>query len=301
MNYKIYIIIVTYNGERWIQRCLSQLYESTYPFKCIVVDNNSIDNTIDVIKKKYPEVYIISSLKNVGFGKANNIGIRYAINAGADGVFLLNQDAYIDDNTLAELMSHFDEHYLLSPMQYRGDGLAIDYAFHWYLDLYAPKYFEDVKDGLVKNSYDMNFANAAAWLIPSKMIREIGLFDPLFDHYGEDENYAQRLQHKGYKIKLIPSARICHDREQNVQRNKDYKYLKTFMLVSSLNPTKHESEIIEFKLTYWIKLFCYALLDCLCGKAQQSRDKLRLILYFHNHKEVLRSHRKGYQSSGSFL
>ena len=75
---KVFIIIVSYNGEQWIQKNLESLKQSSYPVKTIVIDNNSSDTTVS-ITKTFPEVQLILSNENLGFGKANNIAIKEAL------------------------------------------------------------------------------------------------------------------------------------------------------------------------------------------------------------------------------
>lgn len=102
----IFVIVVSYNFERndWINQCLSSLQKSEIPLNIIVVDNNSTDNSVSIIKSKYPEVILFEQKENLGFAKANNIAIRYAYDNGADFVFLLNQDAWIEKDTVAKLV-----------------------------------------------------------------------------------------------------------------------------------------------------------------------------------------------------
>ena len=96
----IFAIIVTHNGMRWADRCFGSLRTSTLPVSTIVIDNASTDGIADHLESHFPEVELIKSTENLGFAKANNIGILKAYNAGADFVMLLNQDAWIEPNTL---------------------------------------------------------------------------------------------------------------------------------------------------------------------------------------------------------
>jgi Predicted glycosyltransferases len=107
---KVSVIIVSYNFEQWIDRCLGSLRRSTFPVSVIVVDNGSKDHTTQIIERKYPEVHLIKTGVNLGFGKANNIGIRCAMERGADYFFLLNQDAWISEKTIKTLLDLFEEH-----------------------------------------------------------------------------------------------------------------------------------------------------------------------------------------------
>jgi N-acetylglucosaminyl-diphospho-decaprenol L-rhamnosyltransferase len=72
---EIHIIIVTYNAMKWAERCFTSLRTSSVPVKSIVIDNGSVDGTQDYIKNNFPEVDFTQSQTNLGFGKANNIGI----------------------------------------------------------------------------------------------------------------------------------------------------------------------------------------------------------------------------------
>ena len=89
---KVAVIIVSYNFEPWMDRCLGSLRESTLPVTVWVVDNASTDQTVSLIRANYPEVNIIQNTSNKGFGAANNQGMAEDIQKQFDYVFLLNQD-----------------------------------------------------------------------------------------------------------------------------------------------------------------------------------------------------------------
>lgn len=73
---KVFVIVVTYNGRKWYDRCFLSLRESQYPVTTIVIDNASSDDTVDYLTTNYPELIIFASSKNVGFGQANNMGMN---------------------------------------------------------------------------------------------------------------------------------------------------------------------------------------------------------------------------------
>ena len=216
---KIWIIIATHNGMKWIPRCL----ESTKPYPVIIVDNNSVDGTVSFIKENHPNTTLLEQKKNLGFGQANNIGISYALEKGADYVFLLNQDAYLQLNCIEELLEVHKENLevgVLSPVHLNGKGRELDSNFLKYLNRYKVINFL-LSDGLrrnLKTLYNIGFINAAAWLIPRKIIEVVGGFDPLFFHYGEDRNYCQRLAYHGYSVAIAPGAFIFHDREDRAKK-----------------------------------------------------------------------------------
>ena len=101
LNKLIYTIVVTYNGMRWIDRCLNSLLATTIPTHILVIDNSSNDGTSEYIKTNFPSVEVISSNVNLGFGSANNIGFQKALDLKADFVFLLNQDASIEPDIVS--------------------------------------------------------------------------------------------------------------------------------------------------------------------------------------------------------
>ena len=222
----VFAIIVTYNGMQWYDRCFSSLRNSELPLQIIVIDNASCDNTVEYVKSHFPEIYVIKSDKNLGFGQANNIGIRYALQNGADYVFLLNQDAWIEPNTiktLIEVHTKNTEYGILSPIHLNVEKTEIEKGLMVYLTLasHTPRdIINDMYLGYKKEVYDTNYVNAAAWLIPKNTIEVVGGFDPLFYHYGEDDNYLSRVMYHGFKIGLVPAVTICHDTERRVTSEK---------------------------------------------------------------------------------
>lgn len=84
---------------QWLQKCL----DSCKGYQVIIVDNNSTDGTVSFIKENFPNIHLIPQTENLGFGQANNIGIKYALEQRAEYVFLLNQDAYLQEGCLGNL------------------------------------------------------------------------------------------------------------------------------------------------------------------------------------------------------
>jgi len=155
--------------------------------------------------------------ENLGFGAANNIGISYALEQGAEHLFLLNQDAYLVEDALEQLLRFQQNHAdygILSPIHLTGSQQKLDINFSNYMlkEKTGQFYSDFVLGHLIQDVYEVPFVNAASWLVSKTCLETIGGFDPLFFHYGEDNNYCQRLVFHGYKIGVIPSAFIIHDR-----------------------------------------------------------------------------------------
>lgn len=232
MNNKVYIIIVTFNGMKWLSKCL----ESILPNRIIIVDNNSSDGTADYIKNNYSEIILFKQKCNLGFGQANNKGISYALKEGAEHVFLLNQDAYLKDNCLdiiIDIQKNHKEYGILSPIHLNGTGTGLDANFSNYVNYAGNKdFFSDyVLNKPIKPIYSVPFVNAAGWLLSRQCIEKVGGFDPIFFHYGEDDNYCQRVHFHGLKIGVVPTAKFYHDRENRVVPEISYGSKKFFEIM----------------------------------------------------------------------
>lgn len=214
----VYCIIVTYNAMKWVTKCFTSIRKADYPIKTIVIDNGSTDGTQDTIKEKFSEVELIQSNINLGFGKANNIGIKRAISQGADFIFLLNQDAYLYKGSLKALIGSFDRDLsigVVSPVHLAGDQKNLDIGFYDYIrPENTPQLLGDLFLNNLKPLYSTNFVNAAAWIIKSEVIKKIGIFHPIFDHYGEDEEFIYRLKLNNFCMCVYTNFHIVHDRPQ---------------------------------------------------------------------------------------
>lgn len=212
---QIYSVIVTYNAMRsgWIEKCLTSLQNSTVQVKAIVIDNGSTDSTCDYVPNAFPDVIWIPQNKNLGFGQANNIGIKYALKKNADYVLLLNQDATLNPTAVQEMINISDGNSLISPIHLNGQGNAIDHMFKGSLRNAENTLLDDlVIYGEQKDKYETGEICAACWLMPISLIRKIGGFNPIYFHYGEDNNYYQRLLYHQIKTYVATKAFMYHDR-----------------------------------------------------------------------------------------
>lgn len=215
MDRKILIVIVTYNGERWIERCIGSALRHGCGADILVVDNASTDGTLDLLPHdgedgevfaQSKRIKVISCEENLGFGAANNIGFQYAIENAYDYVYLLNQDAYLCEGALEKMLAVFQwnpQYGILSPMQVDTEG-ELDKQFR-------------KKTGLVKVSkidvpVPVNFVMAAHWLIPVSVLKRVGAFSPTFHHYGEDDNMVDRMHAFALQAGVVTSVTGIHDR-----------------------------------------------------------------------------------------
>ena len=265
---KLFIVVVTYKGQRWYDRCFSSLRRSTIPLQTIVVDNASNDGTVEYIKEHFPEVYLIESKENLGFGRANNIAMRYALDQGCDYVFLLNQDAWVEPDTLEKLVDihqRHPEYGILGPVQVNAEKTKVlDGVIQFLINPnnVNKQMFSDFMMGTIEEVYPVAEINAAAWLLPRKTLETVGGFDPLFLHYGEDWNYLSRVLYHKMKVGLTPHLKVVHDCKDRVEQPKGYeaKFDKWLLQRASdiLFPdTQIDDMMHHYRRTAMAKLFSF--------------------------------------------
>ena len=226
----ILTIVVTYNGMKWIDRCLGSVRASVVPSDIFVVDNGSDDGTPDWIREHYPEAVISENRENLGFGAANNLGIRQALRMGYRFVYLLNQDAWVFPETFGTLVRAFEEDGrtglegvrkavgkpvgILSPVQMEAGQERMDAQFR----KHCGKLLEESSEETVR----VPFVMAAHWMLSRECIEAVGCFSPAFPHYGEDVDYIHRAAYKGFAAAVVKTASAVHDRADR-PRPKDYR------------------------------------------------------------------------------
>lgn len=261
-NIKVYCVIVTYNAMKWVDKCLGSLRDSSLKVFPVIIDNHSNDETVRYIKENYPEAYIIANIDNKGFGQANNQGIEYSYKNGGTHFFLLNQDAWVHPDTVRRLVEVQDKYNIgiASPIHLNGAGNLLDFNYFSYSVLNNSNidYVSDLILGSLKDYYAVPKINAAAWMLSKKIIECVGGFDPIFFHYGEDNNYCQRVIYNNERVAFVTDAFIHHDRDRkgNVKVFKKNaviakllnEYADINKSVGSINKTRLKIHLSNFKV-----------------------------------------------------
>jgi N-acetylglucosaminyl-diphospho-decaprenol L-rhamnosyltransferase len=211
-------IIVTYNAMKWIDACLKTIKEDNINLQILIVDNNSLDETVNYIRKNFSDVILLPQNTNLGFSGANNIGYEYAKNINADYIYLLNQDTVSYPNTIAKLISISLKETsigVVSPIHLSSKSSVLDKKFEDYITSGScPEYISDFTLGNIKEYYTIGFVNAAAWLISVETVNSLGsLFSSAFFHYGEDSNFLTRLRYHKKKCVIAPKIFVHHLRD----------------------------------------------------------------------------------------
>ena len=285
MDNDVFIIMVTYNGMHWLPKTVSSIPEK---YKIVIIDNCSTDNTIKFINTNYPNVIVIPQKTNLGFGGGNNIGIKYAIKNNANFVFLLNQDAYLYADTIDNLIDvskKNPEFAIISPIHLDSTALNFDWNFSTYLkaeDADSLKKILRYPDKDFNQVYNTNFVNAAAWLLPKKTLETIGGFDPIFFHYGEDNNYCQRVTYHKLKIAVVSNAYVIHDREykrlnKNISLEDALKKREKKLKIVWADINNDFSEKVEIRKKILKKKLLKAFLKIDVRKFKEYKAELKLI------------------------
>lgn len=237
------IVVLNWNRLDDTIECLISLQRLrviNYQLTTIVVDNNSSDNSPEGIEtflrthKKLNGVFIRND-KNLGFSGGNNVGIKYAIEHGADYVLVLNNDTEVADDVIeqfVEFAHQYENAGILSPKIYFSKG----YEFHkdWYRENELGKVIwyvggmmdwknvmgsnygvDDVDVGQYQTKREIDFATGACMFINKKVIEQIGYFDEKYFLYLEDADYSLRAKLKGWEIAFVPNARVWHKVSQS--------------------------------------------------------------------------------------
>lgn len=212
---KVTIIILNWNGLKDTLECIESVKKSDYKnFEIILVDNASTDKSAEIIKKEYPEVILIKNVRNLGFAGGNNVGIIRSLSNGSDYIWLLNNDAIVETNTLSHLVSGAEADLsigLLSPVIYYYDSTeTIQFCCHLF-NLRNMK-VRDIKslDQLRK----LGKAEISLWgtalLIRRTVVEKIGDLNESLFAYFEDSDYCIRAINAGYYNVVVQKAKIFH-------------------------------------------------------------------------------------------
>ena len=243
---KLLVIIVTYNAMKWVDRCFNSLIKSSVANDVFVIDNGSVDGTQNYIKTHYPNVLFHQNEENLGFGRANNIGMQYALDYGYDYVYLLNQDAWVDNDTFSKIINAFvnnSEFGIMSPLQMNVEKSKLDRNFLACISN-CENLLGDLLSGNLKTVYELPMTMAAHWMISRKCLEVVGGFSPTFTQYGEDQNYAQRAFYWNFKSGIVPTTKAVHDREYRVESKQKEMHLRFTDEIAYLsNPNGHKNHI----------------------------------------------------------
>lgn len=213
------VIILNWNQLKLTLDCLESLEKIVYQnCEIILVDNGSTDGSTAAIHERYPQLIIIENKRNLGFSEANNIGIRKALQLGADYVLLLNNDTVVDPGFINALILTAEEdasigmvgskmYYYDHPQTIWCAGNAINWANGSMVRLQAEQLDPG---GCVEKSLDVDFITACSLAIKRKVLEDVGLMDAHFFIYYDETDWCVRAARQGYRVVYVPDSKIWH-------------------------------------------------------------------------------------------
>lgn len=257
MNIDISIIIVNYNVQYFIEQCLNSIY-SISDFEgrveTIVIDNDSSDGSVNLIKEKFKQVILVENKKNVGFSVANNQGIRIA---QGRYILLLNPDTILEELTLAKCYAQMEQDEQIGalgvklvdgagkflPESKRGfpTPLASFYKFTGLYKLFPSSakvnaYYQGHID--VNEKAEVAILCGAFMFLRKSVLDNIGLLDEAFFMYGEDIDLSYRISSAGFKVLYFPETTIIHFKGESTRKD-TVKYTKRFYDAMDIFAKKH--------------------------------------------------------------
>ncbi len=233
---KVSIIVLNWNGKKFLKNCLDSLKELTYPnLEIIVVDNYSTDGSQEFVKKNYPEFTLLENKKNYGFAKGNNIGFH-----ASSGKYLLflNNDTVVNSNFLESLVEDCERDPTIGCVQPQlrlmSDKSVMDQmgSFMSFLGfLYHYGYKKKYSDKKYGKKREIFSAKGACILLPRKVLDEIGLFDEDFFIFFEETDLCFRVWLSGHKVLYEPKSLIYHVVGGDTIASDKYKYERRIYLI----------------------------------------------------------------------
>lgn len=215
---KVAIVVLNWNGGDDTIACLNSLAGLDYPeFAVIVVDNGSADDSVDRIRAAKPQVRMIETGKNLGFGGGCNVGMRAAIADGADYVWLINNDATVATDALTELVHVAEKGERIgavgSVVFDQGQRDRIQLWGGGKVNLWTGASHHRRTPGRV------DFISGASALIRAQALKEVGFFDDAsFFMYWEDTDLGFRLRKGGWKLAVAEKSRVWHEESSSLGR-----------------------------------------------------------------------------------
>ncbi len=253
------IVIVNYNVQFFLENCLHSVYQSTggLNLEVFVVDNNSVDGSLEMLRKKFPRVKLIENKQNLGFSKANNQAIR---KAKGEFVLLLNPDTVIEENTFQTCVDFFRSNPLTGGIGVKmvdGKGNFLPeskrglptptVAFYKIFGLSAlfprsPKFSRYHMGHLSKEeNHEVEILSGAFMMIRKKVLDQIGLLDESFFMYGEDIDLSYRIIEAGYRNYYLADTSIIHYKGESTKKS-SINYVYVFYRAMSIFAKKHFSQ-----------------------------------------------------------
>lgn len=229
MSPRVFLIVLCYNGIDLTLDCLASLQAQHYPAcEILVIDNASQDGTAETVRAAYPQIEVISTGENLGYAGGNNLGMQFALRRGADALFLLNNDTWLEPDcvsALVESLAANPQVGVVGPMVYTGGRQNVISSAGGQIDWRRADALNVGAGRLDEHQYHarmVDFINGCGILVTAAAVRRVGLLDSRYFMYWEETDWCQRARRVEIDIRFEPAARMRH---------------KATLLVSDFGPT----------------------------------------------------------------
>ncbi len=274
------MIIPCFNGQDCILEAVNSVVRSSVKADILIVDNASTDTSVSIIKKIDIPVQLVQNRVNEGFGMALNKGFEYGKKHGYSYFLILNQDASLFENSLERMIDFVSSvnetsWFFVSPYNLGSDTKSAEYYF---LDNLEKRSGHSASIVLGDHRYkEVQFINAACWLINSRALSVLKGFDRRFFMYGEDLDICNRAFHLGYKMMVLENTFCIHHKAKGDYENHPTKMLALKLgevMAWYLNPSY--SRVSKFKRFLAVTLASLKL--AVKGKSREAGEKFRINL-----------------------
>lgn len=281
---KLSVVIVNYNVKHFIEQCLFSVLKASESFECevFVVDNNSVDGSVTLIKEKFPQINLIVNKTNTGFSVANNQAIRLA---KGEYVLLLNPDTVVQEDTFTKILGFMDAHpeaggLGVKMLDGQGNfapeskrGLPTPEVAFYKIFGFSRLFPKSKRFGKYHLSYlsedqinEIDVMSGAFMLIRKSVLDQIGLLDENFFMYGEDIDLSYRIKKAGYRNYYFPDTQIIHYKGESTKRS-SLNYVVIFYKAMAIFSKKHFSGSHAF----WFNAMIHLAIFLKAGLALLSR------------------------------
>jgi len=298
------IVIVNYNVKHFLLQCLKSVQKaiSGIEAEVFVVDNASSDNSVEMLKEKFPWVNLIANKANKGFSYANNQAIKLA---RGEFVLLLNPDTLVEEDTFAkclEFMNHTPDAGALGVKMINGKGeflpeskraLPIPSVAFYKIFGFSKLFPRSKRFGSYhltyldnKKTQPVEVLSGAFMFIRKKVLDEIGLLDETFFMYGEDIDLSYRIIKAGYKNYYLPDTRIIHYKGESTKKG-SINYVIVFYKAMQIFAKKHFTNKKSFLLTWVLNVAIWFRASLAIGKRMISSLLLPILDIFFIYSGML--------------
>lgn len=215
----VYIVLLVWNGYEDTIECIESLKKISYKnYKIVIVDNASTNDSVTILKRKYPGYEFVKNSTNLGYSGGCNVGIKLALKNAAEYVLLLNNDTIVDPSFLTELIvvgESVQNIGILSPYIYYKDNTDVIWSSGINMDIRKPWPFIDINmlrtiNKEILNPRQVDLVSGCAMLIKKSVFKSIGFLREEYFLYFEDMDFSLRAHKKHKLIFAVPKATVWH-------------------------------------------------------------------------------------------